>query len=99
MVPGNRNGARQLMNTKEMIMKRSAIGKTFAIAAIAALFAMPTGALALTFTTIDVPGASSTLPNFINPQGDIVGLYSAGGTDHGFLLHQGTFTPLTSQVP
>ena len=33
----DRNGARQLMNTKEMIMKRITIGKTFAIAAVAAL--------------------------------------------------------------
>jgi hypothetical protein len=37
MAPGNRNGARQLINTREMIMKRSTIEKTFAIAAVAAI--------------------------------------------------------------
>ena len=45
------------------------------------------------FTTIDVPGASSTLAVGINSRGDIVGQYSAGGTTHGFLLDkEGTFT-------
>ena len=38
------------------------------------------------FTTIDVPGASSTVPLGINARGDIVGRYSAGGITHGFLL-------------
>jgi hypothetical protein len=38
------------------------------------------------FTTIDVPGASSTQPLGINPRGDISGMYSAGGITHGFLL-------------
>jgi len=37
------------------------------------------------FTTIDVPGASSTSALGINPRGDIVGDYSAGGISHGFL--------------
>jgi hypothetical protein len=37
------------------------------------------------------------LPLGINPAGDLVGLYGAGGTTHGFLLHEGTFT--TIDVP
>ena len=62
-----------------------------------ALVVMPTNALAFTFTTIDVPGATSTQAVRINPQGDIVGTYTSGGALHGFLLHQGTFT--TVDVP
>jgi hypothetical protein len=40
------------------------------------------------FTKIDVPGAAGTTEAFgINPQGDIVGLYSdRSGNTHGFLL-------------
>ena len=50
------------------------------------------------FTTIDVPGASSTVPLGINARGDIVGRYSAGGITHGFLLDKaGSFT--TIDVP
>ena len=51
-----------------------------------------------TFTTIDVPGASLTQAFGINPRGDIVGSYAAGGATHGFLLDKkGTFT--TIDVP
>src|SRR5436190_1742857 len=56
--------------------------------------AMPTIALPITFTTIDPPGSTSTLPVGINPQGDIVGRYTASGVVHGFLLHEGTFTTI-----
>ena len=46
-----------------------------------------------TFTTIDVPGASSTQAFGINPRGDIVAQSTAGGTTHGFLLDKdGSFT-------
>lgn len=47
----------------------------------------------LTFTTMDVPGASITQPNGINTAGDIVGFYgqSASGILGGFLCHNGTF--------
>jgi uncharacterized membrane protein len=48
-------------------------------------------ALTFDFAPIDVPGASFTLARGINPQGDIVGFYSAGVTTPGFLLHEGTF--------
>ncbi len=45
-----------------------------------------------TFTTIEFPGASLTQAWGINPQGDIVGQYVAGGITHGFLLDtQGNF--------
>jgi hypothetical protein len=37
------------------------------------------------FTSIDVPGASSTAASGINPEGDIVGTFVVGGTTHGFL--------------
>jgi len=39
-----------------------------------------------TFTTIDVPGASSTTAAAINPRGDIVGVYVSDSVSHGFLL-------------
>ena len=57
----------------------------YALVIVFALLVMPTGALALTFTTIDVPGAAFTEAAGINPRGDIVGRYFAGGTFHGFL--------------
>jgi hypothetical protein len=42
-----------------------------------------------TFTTIDVPGASATLPSAINPAGEIVGWYldknDKNNAAHGFL--------------
>jgi probable HAF family extracellular repeat protein len=51
-----------------------------------------------TFTTIDVPGASSTGAFAIvriNPSGDIVGSYgSADGKTHGFLLSKGVYTSI-----
>src|SRR5262249_49526852 len=38
------------------------------------------------FRSIDIPGATQTHANGINPRGDIVGLYTdAGGVQHGFL--------------
>jgi uncharacterized membrane protein len=45
------------------------------------------------FTPIDVPGATNTIPNFINLQGTIVGSYTdSAGTSHGFVLNGGTYT-------
>ena len=39
------------------------------------------------FTTIDFPGASSTIATAIDESGNIVGGYRhAAGSDHGFLL-------------
>jgi probable HAF family extracellular repeat protein len=58
---------------------------------------------ALTFTPIDVPGATDTTASGINERGQIVGVYrDAGGVDcpttgvgcHGFLLDEGAFTPI-----
>jgi hypothetical protein len=47
-----------------------------------------------TFNNIDFPGATATFPFGINPQGDIVGNYTAGHVNHGFLLHEGAFTTI-----
>ncbi len=50
------------------------------------------GAIAFTFTTIDVPGATSTGAARSNAAGQIVGGYTdASGMGHGFLLDKGTF--------
>lgn len=35
---------------------------------------------------IDVPAADGTLPQGINPEGDIVGFYFDCSGEHGFLL-------------
>ena len=91
-------------------MKRSTIGNTFAIAAVAALwrpyllalgFALGVTSNLLgadpTFTSIDFPGAALTRAHGINPRGDIVGQYVSAGLTHGFLLSGGQFT--TIDVP
>ncbi len=39
-----------------------------------------------TFSTIDFPGATSTVAFDINPSGEIVGRYVTAGNTHGFLL-------------
>jgi uncharacterized membrane protein len=43
-------------------------------------------------TTLDVPGALSTLALGINNRGQIVGVYSDEAIGHGFLLQKDTFT-------
>ena len=64
---------------------------------IASTLLVPASAQVLDFTTIDVPGASATLPRGINPEGDIVGFYGVGTVFRGFLLHQGIVTDI--EVP
>jgi len=47
------------------------------------------------YTTVDVPGATATVLNGINSQGDPVGLYTdTKGVSHGFMIHGGTVTTL-----
>src|SRR2546421_43211 len=71
------------------------VGAFFVGAFAFTVLATSPGALALTFTTIDVPGATRTAPFDINNRGQIVGDYvDAGGTSHGFLLDKGTFTTI-----
>ena len=54
----------------------------------AAALAASASGLALSFASIDFPGAAGTVANGINAQGDIVGEYiDAGGKSHGFLRH------------
>src|SRR6266566_5311528 len=61
--------------------------------------ASPASSAALSFTTIDVPGAipGSTRAGGINNSGQIVGSFVAGATTHGFLDTGGSFT--TIDVP
>jgi len=47
-----------------------------------------------TYTTFDVPGATLTAAQGINPRGDIVGFADVGGQRHGFLLRDGEFTTI-----
>src|SRR5438270_66809 len=45
------------------------------------------------FTSLDVPGSTSTTPNLIDPQGTIVGSYlDVSNVSHGFILRGGNFT-------
>lgn len=46
------------------------------------------------FESINVPGAIGTRAFGINPQGEIVGSYTASGVTHGFLLRDGVFTTI-----
>jgi probable HAF family extracellular repeat protein len=46
------------------------------------------------FTTLDVPGASSTVARGINDAGQVVGFFSDGSGTHGFLLDAQGFTPI-----
>jgi hypothetical protein len=48
-----------------------------------------------TYTTINFPGSTSTLPEAINASGDITGYYYGNGiTAHGFLYSHGTYTTI-----
>src|SRR5258708_39934470 len=48
-----------------------------------------------TFSTIDFPGAATTLAWGINTRGDIVGGYlNADKSDHGFLLNGGQYSTI-----
>ena len=51
---------------------------------------------ALTFTQIDVPGATATQATWINNRGQIVGGYVDDVRRHGFLLSDGEFRTLTA---
>jgi len=70
--------------------------KTAACSALAIMLTLPVpvSAQVSDFITIDVPGASSTLPRDINPEGDIIGFYGVGTVFRGFLLHQGIVTDI-----
>jgi len=74
----------------------SMLGGAFFLGAfVLALAAIPSGASAFTFTTIDVPGATLTNAIGINAHGQIVGAFTdAGGAFHGFLLDGGSFTTI-----
>jgi len=47
------------------------------------------------FESFDFPGSTNTQATAITPAGEIVGRYSsADGRQHGFVLHDGVFTPV-----
>jgi probable HAF family extracellular repeat protein len=91
----------QIMRQMTMFAQRvcSMLGGAFFVGAfVLTLVAIPSGASAFTFTTIDVPGATFTGASGINDHGQIVGFYDdVSGTEHGFLLDRGIFT--TIDVP
>lgn len=58
------------------------------------LAAIPLSQAAATWTTIDVPGATSTWVFRSNSTGQIVGAYVDPSFEHGFLLRGGTFTTI-----
>jgi uncharacterized membrane protein len=90
----------QIMRQMTMFAQRvcSMLGGAFFVSAfVLTLVAIPSGASAFTFTTIDVPGATFTGAGTINNRGQIVGSYIDVSGFHGFLLDKGTFT--TIDVP
>jgi len=91
----------QIMRQMTMFAQRvcSMLGGAFFVGAfVLTLVAIPSGASAFTFTTIDPPGAMQTFAAATNARGQIVGAYiDVRGTEHGFLLDKGTFT--TIDVP
>ena len=71
------------------------VGAFFVGAFAFTVLASSPAALAFTFTTIDVPGATGTGAARSNAVGQIVGGYAdANGMGHGFLLDNGTFTTI-----
>lgn len=71
-------------------------------AAAPALALMPAAASASAapglYTTIDVPGATTTLAVGVNDRGVVSGVYAdSSGNEHGYLDRDGTFT--TIDVP
>jgi probable HAF family extracellular repeat protein len=69
------------------------------LGAVLILLGTPATAHAFTFTTIDVPGATSTEASGINARGQIVGHFlDASGAEHGFALVRGP-TFITIDVP
>jgi hypothetical protein len=91
----------QIMRQMTMFAQRVCsmlCGAFFVGAFVLTLVAIPSGASAFTFTTIDPPGATATGAYRINARGQIVGNFiDVSGTSHGFLLDKGTFT--TIDVP
>jgi uncharacterized membrane protein len=70
---------------------------TLRLVPVALMLALTAPAAAQTFTTIDVPDATITIPLDINGSGDIVGRYTSvlDGREHGFLLSKhGVFFPI-----
>lgn len=71
------------------------IAATTACAAVLVTAVAGAGAeRALVYTTIDVPGASTTNAQGINQHGDIVGGYTDSSGNHGYLLSNGVFTTI-----
>jgi len=83
------------MNSKPSRTRASCCSLTLSAFALVIL-AGPAPAVASekTFTTIDFPGADSSMAVGINARGDIVGVYGVVGMNHGFLLSRGEFTAI-----
>ena len=81
---------------KRKLLQRYPFGATLAMAALFLVLMLPVmGAppSTVTFTTIDIPGATYSEVDGINAQGQMVGVYAdATGKLHGFYLDKGAFT-------
>jgi uncharacterized membrane protein len=64
------------------------------LATLTSAAAIRAGSPSWTFTSIDVPGASLTVANDVNEDGDIVGYFYIATVAHGFLLSEGVFTTI-----
>jgi parallel beta-helix repeat protein len=70
------------------------MNKLLSALTVALALGLAPAAAADNFTTIDYPGATSTIARGVNDSGAIVGYYTAAGVTRGFLLSGGKFTPI-----
>lgn len=70
------------------------VGGALVAALVAGALAAPAARAQLTFTPINVPGATSTYAWGVNGTGQIVGAYVDATGTHGFLDNAGSFTTL-----
>jgi uncharacterized membrane protein len=75
-------------------MSRNLISATLISAAVFGTTVATKQAIQFDFSSIDVPGATSTFALGINPEGDIVGGYTNAAGRHGFVLSEGTVTTI-----
>ena len=77
-------------------LRMETIVKSIVLLAVAVLVMNRATPAQVTFrlTRVDVPNSTFTRAHNINRYGDIVGLFNAGGSGHGFLRHNGQFTQI-----
>ena len=73
-------------------MRKISLLSVLSLGCILTILSKPTFAQSFTFTSIDVPGATFTVAEGINPEGRITGFYIDSAGTHGFVLNRGGFS-------